>query len=843
MDAVALNISIHEDYTEVRSHLELRRNEGADSPAELVLDGRQLDLRELKLDGVMLASDAYRLTETHLTITRAPPSCVLEIVTRIQPEKNTSLEGFYRSGPVLCTQCEAHGFSRITYFPDRPDVLARFEVTLEAERARYPLLLANGNEVAGGELDGGRHWVRWQDPFPKPCYLFAMVAGDLACLRQSFQTASGRSVELRLYVEPGEERRAGFALESLQRAMRWDEEAYGLEYDLDLYMIVAVRDFNMGAMENKGLNLFNSRYILADARSATDNDYEHVQAVIGHEYFHNWTGNRVTCRDWFQLSLKEGLTVFREQQFSAAMGSAAVKRLDSVRYLRTHQFAEDAGPLAHPVQPQSYIEVNNFYTLTVYEKGAELIRMLHTLVGPEKFRAGLRRYLQDNDGRAATIDDWLQAHAQTSGRDLSQFRRWYTQAGTPRLAVRGSYDAAHRRYTLHLSQSTSPTPGQPDKQPLLIPVSVALFAPAGRLLAERLLELSDVEQAFSFENIAEEPLPSLLRNFSAPVRVDHGYSPAQRARLVQAETDAFSACEHLQRLMLDAVLADLRGEPAGDDWLAACGAVLEQPSDDLALAAEMLSLPSEAFVAEQLAELDPVKLARARDAMRQRLAQHFRQQWLALYRRLAPRGAYEYSAGEAARRRLRALALGYLCASDDPESAQLAAEQARSTDNMTDRWAALAALNERDSAERAAALAAFYRDFEQDPLTLDKWFALQAAAPLPGAAERVEALRAHPRYDARNPNRVRAVLGSFTQQNMRGFHAADGSAYRLLARELLQLDPQNPQLTARLAQPLTRWQRLAEPWRSAMRETLAQLATGKLSGDLYEVVHKGLAAV
>ncbi len=841
VDGVALRVAIHDDQTEVSSRLQLRRNSAATANADLILDGRQLELRELKLNGEVLTPESYRLTDEHLIIPAAPADCVLEVVTRIQPERNTSLEGFYRSGPVLCTQCEAHGFSRITYFPDRPDVLARFTVTLEADARRYPLLLANGNEVGRGSLPGGRHWLRWEDPFPKPSYLFAMVAGDLACLQDKFRTISRRDVALRLYVEPGEEGRAGFALESLKQAMRWDEEAYGLEYDLDLYMIVAVRDFNMGAMENKGLNLFNSRYIMADARTATDMDFEHVRAVIGHEYFHNWTGNRVTCRDWFQLSLKEGLTVFREQQFSAAMGSAAVKRLDGVRYLRTHQFAEDAGPLAHPVQPQSYIEVNNFYTLTVYEKGAELIRMLHTLVGEQNFRAGLRRYLADNDGRAATIDDWLAAHAAVSGRDLSLFRRWYTQAGTPQLMARGHYDAPAQRYALTLSQQTPPTPGQPDKYPLLIPVRVAFFAGDGRLLHESLLELSQAEQSFSFEQIQEEPIPSLLRGFSAPVRLEYQYSAAQRSLLATVEADAFNRSESLQQLMLDALLAELRGEKSDKTWLQTCRSVLQRLPADFALAAEMLSLPSEQFVAEQMESFNPTRLVQVRDRMRRQLAQHCADQWRDLYRQLTPTTAYRYSADECARRRLQGLALSYLGRLQSREAVALATAQSQQADNMTDRWAALAVLNEVDCPQRDQALEAFYSDFEQDPLTLDKWFALQAMSPLPNAVERIESLLAHSQYDARNPNRVRAVLGSFTQQNLRGFHQADGSAYRLAIRELHRLDAQNPQLAARLAQPLTHWQRLAEPWRAVVKTALTELAKSRLSADLYEVVHKGLS--
>ncbi len=837
-----LHVAIHAEHTEVRSRLQLARSPAAAAEDSLTLDGRQLELVEIKLDGVALPPARYRVTPEQLIIPDAPANCTLECTTRIQPENNTSLEGLYRSGPVLCTQCEAHGFSRLTYFPDRPDVLTRFTVTLEADATRYPLLLANGNEVGRGRLSEGRHWVRWEDPFPKPCYLFAMVAGDLVGLQDTFRTASGRNITLRLYVEPGEEARAGFALESLKQAMRWDEATYGLEYDLDLYMIVAVRDFNMGAMENKGLNLFNSRYILADTRTASDNDHEHIQAVVAHEYFHNWTGNRVTCRDWFQLSLKEGLTVFRERQFSAAMGSAAVKRLDAVRMLRTHQFAEDAGPLAHPVQPQSYIEVNNFYTLTVYEKGAEIIRMLHTLVGEENFRRGLRRYLEKNDGRAATIDDWLAAHAEVSGRDLSQFRIWYIQAGTPRLKARGRYDSDRRQYELTLAQETPPTPGQSDKLPLHIPVRMALFAADGRMLHEALLELRETEQCYRFEQIPEAPIPSLLRDFSAPVKLDYPHTAAQRRLLVQAEPDAFSRCENLQRLMLDALLGEIDGRETDDTWLLTCADIMRDLPSDLALTAEMLSLPSESFVAEQLPSFDPGRLVQVRDRMRRQLAERYRAQWLALYHRLVPRTAYTYAASECARRRLRALALSYLGSLGGDEVVRLAQTQTQQADNMTDRWAALSVLNELACPERAQALDRFYADFAHDPLTLDKWFALQAGSPLPEAVARVERLLLHPQYDARNPNRIRAVLASFAQQNLRGFHQADGSGYQLFAEQVHRLDAQNPQLGARLAQPLTRWQRLAEPWQSAMHGVLRSLSRQRLSADLYEVVHKGLQA-
>ena len=854
VERVDLRFDIRADHTRVRARLTLRRNPRGRRGAPLVLHGEALDLRGLWLDGRPLAASRYRQDEGGLTLHRFPGRAVLEVETWLRPQDNTALEGLYVSGPILCTQCEAEGFRRITFYPDRPDVLAPFTTQIIADRDRHPVLLSNGNRIGAGELPGGRHWVQWADPFPKPSYLFALVAGDLACLEDRYTTASGRRVRLRLYSEPRDIEQCRFAMAALKRAMRWDEERFGLEYDLDVYMIVAVSSFNMGAMENKGLNIFNTACILAGPETATDADHERVESVIGHEYFHNWTGNRVTCRDWFQLSLKEGLTVFRDQEFTADLHSRAVKRIDDVRNLRAVQFPEDAGPMAHPVRPRSYMEINNFYTATVYEKGAELVRMLQTLAGREGFRAGLRRYLARHDGRAATVEDFLAAMAQANHLDLRQFKRWYDYAGTPVVRARGRYQASTRRYWLTLEQSCPPTPGQRRKPPLHIPVAVGLLDPDGRELPLRLageprprgttrvLELRRRRQRFCFEDVPAPPVPSLLRGFSAPVRLETDAGPEQLAFLLARDPDPFNRWEAGQRLALGLILDAVAGraDPARETaFLEALETFLETAAEDPAYAAEVLTLPGETYIGEQMEIIDVEGVHAAREALRRRLAGRLAAALNGLYRRLGEnRPGFDHQA--AARRRLKNLCLDYLVTGDPPRPA-LAWRQFRTATNMTDAYAALACLARLDCEEREAALAAFHRRWRDHPLVVDKWFAVQAASPLPDTLDRVRALLGHPDFRLTEPNRVRALLGSFAHRNPVRFHAADGAGYRLVADQVIALDRVNPQVAARLAGALTRWRRYDPGRARRMRAELERLrAQPRLSRDLQEIVAKSL---
>jgi aminopeptidase N len=849
VEQVELHFELDAQLTTVYSRLHLQRNSQVPGDASLVLDGRGLELIELRLDGQILAQERYRLEDTRLTITDVPPQALLEVTTRIHPAANTALEGLYQSGALLCTQCEAHGFSRITYFPDRPDVMARYRVTLSADQRRYPVLLANGNPVASGTGEGGRHWVTWEDPFPKPCYLFALVAGDLAVVEDRFVTRSGRPVSLRIYVEPENRTRCAHAMASLKQAMLWDEQAYGREYDLDLFMMVAVGSFNMGAMENKGLNIFNARYIIADAQTATDDDFEAVRDIIAHEYFHNWTGNRITCRDWFQLSVKESLTVFREQQFSAAMGSPAIARIRQARLIRDQQFPEDAGPTAHPVRPDSYLEVNNLYTLTVYEKGAEVIRMLHTLLGEQSFRRAMDLYFERHDGQAVTVEDFLKAMEDASGRDLTQFRLWYSQAGTPCVQARLAYDAASGNHVLRLAQSCPPTPGQLHKQPFHIPLRMALLDAAGRRHYEQLIELRDAQEEWVFTGVLAPCVPSLLRDFSAPVRLEVERDDVALQRLVLGAGDAYACWEAAQQLFLRQLR--LRAGPAGPQAAATAPEVLTQTLRELlrdtaydpALLAELLQMPGEAYLADQLEPADVNAIAQAYDQLRRELAVSLYDDWRAVYQRCASDCAYRFQPEEVARRRLRALALSWLTASGAEEARALALRQYHAADNMTDCQAALVALNDYDGPERAEALAHFHQRWRGHPLILDKWLGLEARARLPGRAATVRALMDAPEFDLRNPNRVRALLGSFAHHNLRGFHQADGVGYRLIADQIAVLDALNPQVAARLAAAFTRWRRFTEPYRGLMRTQLERLRdTPGLSPDVLEIVSKSLAS-
>ena len=864
IDAVRLDFDLRETETRVRAELEIHREPVAlgDVPP-LVLDGEGLETLSVGVDGRQLAPHEYALRETELELPAPPERFTLTTQVRIHPEANTTLSGLYKSGGSFCTQCEAHGFRRITWFLDRPDVMSRYSVRLEADAERYPVLLSNGNRGESERLADGRHAVRWSDPHPKPCYLFALVAGDLRCVRGQHTTPSGRQVELEIWVEPRNLDRCDHALRSLQRAMRWDEEVFGLEVDLDLYMIVAVDTFNMGAMENKGLNLFNSKYVLARPETATDDEYEAIEAVIGHEYFHNWTGNRVTCRDWFQLTLKEGLTVFRDQQFTADMTSAPLKRIHDVATLRSHQFPEDAGPLAHPIRPEVYIAVDNFYTPTVYEKGAEVIRLYHTLLGAEGFRRGMDLYFERHDGQAVTCDDFRSAMQDANDADLGAFERWYSQAGTPRLEARGRFDAAAQRYHLTLRQQLPETAAATPREPLPIPVRLALLGAEGRELplryagerepapGERVLRLEAAEEHFEFDLAGTDPgrtpVPSLLRSFSAPVKLDAGLSREELAFLFARDTDPVSRWDAGQTLARE-VLLELASDAAAGralelpaDFEAAMGAVLADPGLDGSLCAAMLELPPLRVLAEEQAPIDFAPLLAAREFARAALARAHRDALEALAGAPAP-APYRPDKVQIDARRLRNTALAYLAALEEPAWTARLTEQFESTDNMTDRQAALQLLVHAGGEAAERALAQFHDTWRDDPLVLDKWFSVQALSRRPDSFERVVALTEHVDFAWTNPNRVRALLGAFATGNPARFHAADGAPYALLADAVLRLDPDNPQLAARLLASLNAWRRFAEPQRGAMHEQLERIAaTRPLAPDVFEIASRALA--
>ncbi|MDR0380268.1 MAG: aminopeptidase N [Candidatus Accumulibacter sp.] len=850
IETAKLDVDVRDGETFVTTTLECSRNPATTEQIPLVLDGETLETLSVSLNGVPLPPKAYRLETSRLSIDSVPNHFTLHTRVRIRPDENTRLSGFYRSRDGYFTQCEPEGFRRITWFIDRPDVMARFTVTLHADRETFPVLLSNGNPVASGNEPNGRHFATWEDPFRKPSYLFAMVAAKLDALRDTFRTASGRDVQLAIYVEPGKLDQCPHAMTALKKAMRWDEERFGLECDLDHYMIVAVGDFNMGAMENKGLNVFNTKYVLARADLATDADFENIDRVVAHEYFHNWTGNRVTCRDWFQLSLKEGLTVFRDQEFGADMHSHEVARLREVRNLRALQFPEDAGPMAHPVRPSSYVEINNFYTPTVYEKGAEVVRMMETLIGREAFRAGMDEYFRRHDGQAVTCEDFAAAMSAASGFDFSSFMVWYRQAGTPRVSACGEYDATARRYILTLAQSCPPTPGQAEKAPFLIPVAVGLVGPDGRDFdlggtTTRVLRLAAPEQRFMFENIPAAPVPSLLRGFSAPVILDHPYSDAELAHLLAHDSDPFNRWEAGQQLFGRLILGNAARVTNGEkmDWpddvtVAAC-AVLERGGDP-AFIAEALTLPGEATLAEQMAVVDPEALFLAREGLARQLAAALETIFSARYEALAPVGEYRWNTEEAARRRLRNLCLYYLNRLDSPEYRAWALAQFREADNMSDQFGALAVLAQCDVPERAVVLRDFYERWQGEALVVDKWLSVQAASGLPDTLRKVEELSRHSVFDLRNPNKVYALWRVFGG-NHRHFHAADGEGYRFLAARIAELDPINPQVAARLARCFDRWRRFDDARRRHARAALEGLRRQSgLSRDVSEVVEKGL---
>ncbi|USR41353.1 aminopeptidase N [Ectopseudomonas hydrolytica] len=865
IDETHLTFELFEDHSLVHAQLVMRRNPeaGAGLP-KLVLDGQQLELLELKLDDRELGAADYTLTDSHLTLQPTQERFVVDSSVRIHPESNTALEGLYKSGKMFCTQCEAEGFRKITFYLDRPDVMSKFTTTVSAEQHAYPVLLSNGNPIASGAEEGGRHWATWEDPFKKPAYLFALVAGDLWCVEDSFTTMSQREVALRIYVEPENIDKVQHAMDSLKRSMKWDEEVYGREYDLDIFMIVAVNDFNMGAMENKGLNIFNSSCVLAKAETATDAAHQRVEAVVAHEYFHNWSGNRVTCRDWFQLSLKEGFTVFRDSEFSADTHSRTVKRIEDVAYLRTHQFAEDAGPMAHPVRPDAYMEISNFYTLTIYEKGSEVLRMIHTLLGPELFRKGSDLYFERHDGQAVTCDDFVKAMEDASGIDLTQFKRWYTQAGTPRLEVSEAYDAATQSYSLTFRQSCPATPGQSEKLPFVIPVALGLLDAQGNELplrlqgesaaqgASRVLSVTEAEQTFTFEDIAGKPLPSLLRGFSAPVKLHFPYDRDQLMFLMQHDSDGFNRWEAGQQLSVQ-VLQELIGQHQRGEALVldqrlvtALRTLLEDDSLDQAMVAEMLSLPGEAYLTEISEVADVEAIHAAREFARKELASALFAPLWARYqanREVSKATPYVAEAAHFARRSLQNIALSYLMLSEKAEVLAACVEQFENADNMTERLAALAVLvNSPFQDEQGKALAMFADYFKDDALVMDQWFSVQAGCPLPGGLERVHALMQHEAFTLKNPNKVRALIGAFANQNLINFHRADGAGYRFLADQVITLNALNPQIASRLLAPLTRWRKYGDARQALMKAELERiLASGELSSDVYEVVSKSLA--
>ncbi|GLU30320.1 aminopeptidase N [Trinickia caryophylli] len=871
IESAALEFDLVPERTLVSNTMRVRRNPDAAPASHLELMGEALELVSVSIDGAPHAQ--HRTHEHGLVLEGVPDAFELTIVSTCNPASNTTLSGLYVSSGSFFTQCEAEGFRRITYFLDRPDVMSTYTVTLRADKTAYPVLLSNGNLVDSGELPDGRHYAKWEDPFKKPSYLFALVAGKLVALEERIRTGSGKEKLLQVWVEPHDLDKTRHAMDSLIHAIRWDEKRFGLELDLDRFMIVAVSDFNMGAMENKGLNIFNTKYVLANPETATDTDFANIEAVVGHEYFHNWTGNRVTCRDWFQLSLKEGLTVFRDQEFSADMqggaddeAARAVKRIEDVRVLRQMQFAEDAGPMAHPVRPESYVEINNFYTMTVYEKGAEVVRMYQTLFGRDGFRRGMDLYFERHDGQAVTCDDFRHAMADANGRDLAQFERWYSQAGTPRVNVRTAYDAGAKRYTVTLSQryaEAAPAAHETQKGPLLIPFAIGLIGRDGndlplRLEGEpnasgttRVLDLTAEDATFTFVDVPEAPLPSLLRNFSAPVIVEYEYTPDELAFLLAHDSDPFNRWEAGQRLATRELLT-LAGRAANgldNAVVAAFARVLTDETLSPAFRELALVLPSESYLAEQMVEADPAAVHAARQFMRKRFAVAMREAWLDTYAHHVTPGGYEPSAQAAGQRALKNLALAYLAELDDPADAiRLATAQYDSADNMTDRAAALSALlaaaatSGAPTAERV--LDDFYRRFEREPLVIDKWFAMQATQR--GSAGRpvieiVRKLMTHPAFTLRNPNRARSLIFSFCSANPSQFHAPDGSGYAFWAEQVIALDALNPQVAARLARALELWRRYTPSLREKMRAALERVAAQASSRDVREIVDKALA--
>ena len=872
IETVMLEFELDEHRTRVRSLMTVVGNYGNDeTPRPMVLNGRGLELKAVRLDGAVLREQDYSLDAASLTLRSVPHSFTLEIETEIDPAANTELSGLFLSGGNFCTQCEAEGFRRITYYPDRPDVMARFFTTIIADKAKYPILLSNGDLIGSGDLQDGKHFAKWHDPFPKPAYLFALVAGDLARIRGSFTTLSGRTVDLNIYVQHHNKDKCAHAMESLTLAMKWDEETYGREYDLDTFMIVAVDDFNMGAMENKGLNVFNSKYVLAKPETATDGDYQGIMGVVGHEYFHNWSGDRVTCRDWFQLSLKEGFTVFRDQHFMEDMTSAGVKRISDVNILRTHQFREDAGPMAHPVRPESYVEINNFYTLTVYNKGAEVIRMMRTLLGPDGFRKGTDLYFSRHDHSAVTTDYFVKAMEDATGADLGQFKLWYSQAGTPELHMTRSYDPKARTYTLSIEQTCPATPGQPVKFPFHIPVAVGLLGEGGLELKlnqptppspplprgglggviqgderTRVLQLREAVETFVFTDIPEEPVPSILRHFSAPVKVKLDLTDAERLFLMANDPDEFNRWDAGQQLAIKLILKLIRDvqhsrslklDPA---FINAFSKTLASTMEDKAFQAFALALPAETYLADFMDVIDPTAIHTARTFVQRSLASELKELFHEVYYTNQETGQYTAEQASIGRRSLKNTCLSYLMELDEPGIRGLCVEQYRDAGNMTDVMAALVNLANTDCPERGDALGGFYEQWKGDPLVMDKWLSIQALSRLPDTLATVKKLIDHPAFSLKNPNKVRSLIGAFAA-NMVRFHDASGAGYEFLADQVLTIDRLNPQIAARLVSAFTLWRRYDEGRKALMKAQLERVVRApKLSRDVHEIVSKSL---
>lgn len=861
VETTHLTFELAPEDTHVKAALRIKRHSKSEAGQPLELFGANLDLRAIAIDGQPLPDNRYHIEGERLVITDVPENFLLETEVVIAPELNTALEGLYRSNGMYCTQCEPEGFRRITWYPDRPDVMSKFTTTVIGDKATLPVLLSNGNPVDQGNVDDGRHYVTWEDPFPKPSYLFALVAGQLEVVEGYFTTRSGRTVLLQLYVEPQNLHKTEFSMGALKRAMKWDEETYGREYDLDRFMIVAVDDFNMGAMENKGLNIFNSSAVLANPDTTVDAGFQRIEGIVAHEYFHNWSGNRVTCRDWFQLALKEGFTVFRDQSFSADINSAPVKRIEDVAVLRTQQFAEDAGPTAHPIRPDHFIEISNFYTLTVYEKGAEVVRMLRNLLGNDTFRRGTDAYFERFDGQAVRVEDFVDTMADVSGIDLTQFMHWYEQAGTLRIDVAEDYNSDRQEYTLTFRQSTPATPGQSaeSKQPLHIPVRMGLLDERGNAIElavgkerpghEMVLELRKAEETIVFKHVAHKPIPSLLRGFSAPVVLNFPYTREQLAFLVKYDVDGFNRWDAGQRLAQEVIFDAMRSIQAGEPpvldstLLDVFDYLLKIPGRaDRAVLAEMLRLPSEAYLSGQLTQVDIDAIHEGRAFIESALAEQLHFHWQALYESNVISADYEPTFEQISRRALKNVALSYLCATGNEAAFQLADQQFKAGRNMTDVRAALTQLVHRNAGERAtAALKAFEARWSHDPLVMDQWLTLQATQPHTDALDHVKALMKHPSFSLRNPNRVRALIGAFSQQNHINFHRQDGEGYALLADIVVQLNKSNPEIAARLVLPLTRYQRLDEARQKMMRGVLEGIRNQSLSRNLYEVIEKALA--
>ncbi len=854
IDKVELEVDLNEEVTHVTAQSHLRVNPSSQhKQPELVLNGSGMKLLSVKINGELLHARHYRVTDDALIIPEVPQEFDLEIVTEIKPQENTALSGLYKSSGNYCTQCEAEGFRHITYFLDRPDVMTSFATKIIADEARYPVLLSNGNLVASGKLANGRHWVRWEDPFKKPSYLFALVAGDLDFIEDFFVTQSGRRITLRIYVEKGNQDKCAHAMEAVKKSMRWDEEKFGREYDLDIFMIVAVSDFNMGAMENKGLNIFNTKYILATPDTATDDDFIHVESVIAHEYCHNWTGNRITCRDWFQLSLKEGLTIFRDQSFTADTASRTIARIHDVIALRNQQFPEDAGPLAHPVRPESYIEINNFYTSTVYNKGAEVIRMMQTILGEKLFRDGMDLYFTRHDGQAVTIEEFVKAMEDASGISLAQFRTWYSQAGTPVVEVKDQYDPTTQTYTLTIKQSCAPTPGQADKKPLHIPIKIGLFDESGKeiVLENSVLHLKKATEDFVFHNLKAKPIPSLLRGFSAPVKLHYDYSDQALQFLFTHDSDEFNRWEAGQKYSLNLLLGLVKAHqqkqalilPA--DYIAAFQHVLRTQQADKWLLAEMLALPSEKYLAEQMAMIDVEAIHAAREFMLLEIAKQTKPLFLEVYQQNNDEPSIgKFDVKQVGKRQLKNLCLSYLMQLPDSEIHEnLGVKQFQGalSHNMTDAMAALRCITNTDGNHREVALTDFYHAWHKNPLVVDKWFALQAVSKMPGTLNKVKKLLHHEAFDIKNPNKVYALIGAFGHQNLYHFHAANGEGYAFLSDVIEQLDALNPQVAARMIKPLIDWKRYDVARQKLMRQHLERISHNKkISKDVYELVSKSL---